>query len=149
MLYQILLNQGGKIRGALHSFSGSKEMMMNLIELGFYIAFSGSVTRKTAGKYHKNAQAAPLERILLETDAPSIATETTVAAEVEPRHIVEVAQKVAEIRGISLRRSAKGPQKMHDDSSLSPEAVNEIPEQRREKADTAACPASLQLRETQ
>ena len=102
VLYQILLDQGGKIRGALHSFSGSKEMMFKFIELGCYIAFSGSVTRKTAGKYHKNAQAAPLERILLETDAPSIATETTVAAEVEPRHIVEVAQKVAEIRGISF-----------------------------------------------
>ena len=46
VLYQILLDQGGKIRGALHSFSGSKEMMFNFIELGFYIAFSGSVTRK-------------------------------------------------------------------------------------------------------
>ena len=37
-----------------------------------------------------------------ETDAPSIATETTIASEVEPRHIVEVANKVAELRGISF-----------------------------------------------
>ena len=40
--------------------------------------------------------------MLLETDAPSIATETTIAAEVEPRHIVEVANQVAELRGISF-----------------------------------------------
>ena len=102
VLYHILLERGGKIRGAMHSFSGSKEMMFQLIDLGFYIAFSGSVTRETARKYHKNAKTAPVDRILLETDAPSIATETTLAEEVEPRHIVEVARKVAEIRGSSL-----------------------------------------------
>ena len=44
----------------------------------------------------------PLDRVFLETDAPSIATETTAASEVEPRHTVEVARKVAELRGISI-----------------------------------------------
>ena len=76
--------------------------MFKFLDLGFYISFSGSVTRKTATKYHRNAAAVPLDRVLLETDAPSIATETTAASEVEPCHLVEVARKVAEIRGISL-----------------------------------------------
>ncbi len=101
-LYQAILDRAGRVRGALHSFSGSKEMMFKLIDLGFYIGFSGSVTRRTAKKYQKNAQAVPLDRILLETDAPSIATETTVVSEVEPRHVVEVARKIAELRGLSL-----------------------------------------------
>ncbi len=59
------------------------------------------ITRRTARKYQKNAQAVPLDRMLLETDAPSIVTETTAASEVEPRHIVEIAHKVAELRGMS------------------------------------------------
>ena len=101
-LYQILLDFDGKIRGAMHSFSGNKEWLFKFIDLGFYISFSGSVTRKTARKYQKNAQAVPPDRMLLETDAPSIATETTAASEVEPRHTVEVARKVAELRGISI-----------------------------------------------
>jgi TatD DNase family protein len=101
-LYEILLDFRGKLRGVIHSFSGNREMMLKLIDLGFYISFSGSVTRATARKYHKNAEAVPLGRMLLETDAPSIATETTVAAEVEPRHIVEVAQQIARLRGISF-----------------------------------------------
>jgi len=43
-----------------------------------------------------------IDRILLETDAPSIATETTLATEVESRHLIEVAQKVAELRWMSF-----------------------------------------------
>jgi TatD DNase family protein len=84
----------------LHSFSGNTEIMTRFLDLGFYISFSGAVTRRTARKYHKNAAAVPLDRFLLETDAPSIATETTDASLVEPRHTMEVAQKVAEIRGL-------------------------------------------------
>jgi TatD DNase family protein len=42
-----------------------------------------------------------LDRLLVETDAPSIATKTTIASGVEPRHAVEVAHKIAELRGIS------------------------------------------------
>ena len=55
-LYQILLEFRGTIRGVMHSFSGNREMMFKFIDLGFYISFSGSVTRKTAGKYHRNAE---------------------------------------------------------------------------------------------
>ena len=59
-LYQILLDVGGKIRGAMHSFSGNKEMIFKFIELGFYISFSGSVTRKTAGSIIRTRRQCPL-----------------------------------------------------------------------------------------
>ena len=85
----------------MHSFSGSAETMKRFLDLGCYIAFSGSVTRRTAKKYHRCAAAVPLDRLLVETDAPSIATETTVASRVEPAHTAEVAKIIADIRGMS------------------------------------------------
>ena len=101
-LYRSLLPYKGRICGVLHSYSGGKELLPRFLDIGFYIAFSGAVTRINARKYHQTATAVPLERLLIETDAPSIATASTVASEVEPCHAVEVASKIAELRGLSL-----------------------------------------------
>lgn len=114
-LYDILTVYRGKMDVVLHSFSGSFEVMERFIDLGCYISFSGSVTRQGAKKYHRCARYVPEGRLLLETDAPSIATQTTVASRVEPCHVVEVARKVAEVRGtpydevcrISTRNAAR------------------------------------------
>jgi TatD DNase family protein len=105
-LLKIIALYKGCVRGVLHSFSGGRDLALRFIELGFSIGFSGSVTRANAKKYHKAAQAIPLERLLLETDAPSIATETTVASQVEPRHTLEVAQSIAELRGMTVAEVA-------------------------------------------
>ncbi len=117
-LYRIAVPFRGRVKGVLHSFSGTTEMMEKFLDLGFYIAFSGAVTRKTAKKYHKNAVLVPLDRLLLETDAPSIATETTVAFKVEPRHVIEVAEKIAELRGITFeevcRASTENAKRLFD-----------------------------------
>lgn len=96
--HDILSRYRGTVRGVMHSFSGSREMMERFLDLGFFISFSGSVTRERAKRYHRNARIVPAERFLLETDAPSIATESTVASAVEPRHTVEVAEKMAGLR---------------------------------------------------
>ncbi len=101
-LYGILKRYAGRLQGVLHSYSGGAGGMTRFIELGLYISFSGSVTRSNARRYHKTAAAVPMERVLLETDAPSIATQSTVASATEPRHVLEVAEKIAEIRTISL-----------------------------------------------
>ncbi len=102
-LYSILKGYGEHLQGVMHSYSGSTELMFKFLDLGFFVAFSGSVTRRTARKYHTNAREVPVDRLLLETDAPSIATETTVASLVEPKHMVEIAEKVAELKGISYQ----------------------------------------------
>ncbi|MBF0101814.1 MAG: TatD family hydrolase [Desulfobacterales bacterium] len=99
-LYEILKTYKGSIEGVIHSFSSSKEMMFKFIELGYYISFSGSVTRSKARKYHMNAKHIPLERMLLETDSPCIATESTVASQVEPRHSGEIAQMISQLRNL-------------------------------------------------
>lgn len=101
-LYRSLLPYKSRVRGILHSYSGGIDLLPRFLDLGFYLAFSGSVTRENARKYHRTAAAVPLDRMVLETDAPSIATASTVASEVEPCHTLEVAAKIAEIRGLSL-----------------------------------------------
>lgn len=101
-LYEILKRYRGILRGVLHSYSGGKDAMQRFIELDYYIAFSGSVTRQSARKYHRTAEVVPMDRVLLETDAPSIATESTVASRVEPCDILEVAAKIAELRDLSV-----------------------------------------------
>lgn len=101
-ILDILGGYRGKVTAVMHSFSGSAEVMERFLDLGCYISFSGSVTRERAKKYHRCARLVPAERLLLETDAPSIATQTTVASLVEPSHTREVAEKVAELRGVSL-----------------------------------------------
>lgn len=101
-LYEILHRYKGRIKGVLHSYSGGKDVAPRFADLDYYFSFSGSVTRKNAVKYHRTAEAVPLERMLLETDAPAIATESTAASGVEPCHILEIAQKLAEIRRLTL-----------------------------------------------
>lgn len=101
-LFDVLQQYRGRIRGVLHSYSGGKDAMARFTDLDFYISFSGSVTRSNARKYHRSAEAVSPDRILLETDAPSIATESTVASKVEPCHVLEVAEKIASIRNTTV-----------------------------------------------
>jgi TatD DNase family protein len=99
-LYGILKQFRGRLEGVIHSYSGGAANLARFIELGYYISFSGTVTRSNARKYHKTVLAVPLDRLLLETDAPSIATESTAASAVEPGHVLEIARKIAELRSI-------------------------------------------------
>jgi TatD DNase family protein len=56
--------------GVLHSFSGSHEMAEELVRMGYYVSFSGTLTFKNARRTVECAQRVPRERILIETDAP-------------------------------------------------------------------------------
>ncbi len=58
------------VKGVFHSFSGSTEMAKELLSLGWYISFGGPVTYKNANKVKKAAEAVPLDKLLIETDAP-------------------------------------------------------------------------------
>ncbi len=61
------------VRGVFHSYSGSAEMARDLVRRGWYISFSGVVTFKNAPKVREAVDATPLDRILIETDAPYLA----------------------------------------------------------------------------
>ena len=64
-----------EIPGVIHCFSYSKEMALEFIKMGYYIGVGGVVTFKNAKKLIETVEAIPLERILLETDCPYMATE--------------------------------------------------------------------------
>ena len=62
-----------ELRGVFHSYSGSREMALDLVRRGWYISFSGVVSFKNAPRVHEVAEAVPEDKILIETDCPYLA----------------------------------------------------------------------------
>ncbi len=93
------------VQGVFHCFSGSAEMARQLVDLGWYIGFTGVLTFKNARRAIEAAQAIPLDRILLETDCPYMAPEPFRGRRNDPGMIFRMAEKLAEIRGISLEQT--------------------------------------------
>ncbi len=86
-------------RGVLHAFSGSVEMANEIIKLGMYIGLGGVVTFKNARKTVEVAATIPLDRLLLETDAPYMAPVPFRGRRNDSTLITFVASRIAEIRG--------------------------------------------------
>ncbi len=84
--------------GIMHSYSGSVEMAMECMKLGFYLSFSGPLTFKNAKKPREVAAALPLDRILVETDAPYLTPEPYRGKQNEPANVRLVIEKLMEIR---------------------------------------------------
>ncbi|MDU7339062.1 MAG: TatD family hydrolase [Clostridium sp.] len=90
-----------KPRGVVHCFSGSVEMMREVVKLGMYIGLGGVVTFKNARVAVEVAREVPLDRLLTETDAPYLAPEPFRGKRCDSSMIQYVAQRIAEIRGIT------------------------------------------------
>ena len=91
-----------EVGGILHAFSGSVEMAMEVIKMGFYIGLGGPVTFKNARKAVEVAQAIPLEYLVIETDCPYMAPVPFRGKRNEPMLVQHTAAKTAELRGISV-----------------------------------------------
>lgn len=91
-----------KVKGVFHCYSGSAEMARQLVDLGWYIGFTGVLTFKNARKAVETAASIPLERIVLETDCPYMAPEPFRGKRCHPGYLYRMAEKLAEIRGISI-----------------------------------------------
>lgn len=89
----------GRLRGVLHAFTRGTEVARRFIGLGMHLGFGGGVTRPRAVRARKSAVMVPIDRILLETDAPSIGMDGLEPEKVEPAHVSRVAAAVAELRG--------------------------------------------------
>ena len=90
------------VKGVFHCYSGSAEMARQLVNLGWYIGFTGVLTFKNARKAVETAASIPLDRIVLETDCPFMAPEPFRGKRNHPGYLYRMAEKLAEIRGISL-----------------------------------------------
>ena len=92
-------------RGVFHCFSSSAEMALRLYEIGFYISFTGVLTFKNSKKAVEAAREMPLDKILIETDCPYMAPEPVRGTRNEPKNVIRVAEKLAEIKGISVEEA--------------------------------------------
>jgi len=90
-----------KAKGVFHCFSGSAELAQQALELGFYISFSGILTFKKADALRQIAQEAPIERILVETDAPFLAPVPQRGKRNEPAFTRYTAELLANLKGLS------------------------------------------------
>ena len=90
------------VTGVFHCYSGSAEMARQLVDMGWYIGFTGVLTFKNARKAVETAAAIPLDRIVLETDCPFMAPDPFRGKRNDPGYLFRMAEKLAEIRGISV-----------------------------------------------
>ena len=104
-LYLILREFPG-VTGVIHAYGGGPQMVEKFLALGYYIGFGGGVTRPQARKVRETALMVPLDRILLETDAPYIGSHTVAKGESEPKDVPAAARALAELRQLSLEEIA-------------------------------------------
>ena len=90
------------VTGVFHCYSGSAEMARQLVDLGWYIGFTGVLTFKNARKAIETAASIPLERIVLETDCPYMAPEPFRGKRNDPGYLYRMAEKLAQLRGMSV-----------------------------------------------
>ena len=91
-----------EVNGVFHCYSGSAEMARQLVDMGWYIGFTGVLTFKNARKAIETAESIPLERIVLETDCPYMAPEPFRGKRNHPGYLYRMAEKLAEIRGMPV-----------------------------------------------
>jgi TatD DNase family protein len=101
-LLQLLQDYAPNLRGVIHAFSKGAELARRFIDLGFHIAFGGAITRPHATKARQSAASIALERLVLETDAPSIGLDGISPEAVEPCHIATIGESLAQLRNGSL-----------------------------------------------
>lgn len=104
-LIEIVADYPG-IRGVFHCFGSSPEVAKRVLEMGFYLGFTGIITFKNAGAVREVAAYCPLERMLIETDAPYLAPVPHRGKTNEPAYVPFVAQTIADLRNITLEETA-------------------------------------------
>ena len=89
----------------MHFYAGSLEMAKKLANLGFYFTFGGVIT--FAKSYDEIIKYLPLDRIFAETDCPYVAPQSHRGKRNEPVYVVEVVQKLAELKGLDFEKTAE------------------------------------------
>ncbi len=104
---RIMREEGaGAVGGVMHCFTESWEVAEQAMDLGFYISFSGIVTFKNATQLHDVARQVPLERMLIETDAPYLAPVPHRGRTNEPAYVAFVGQRIAALKAVEPNQVA-------------------------------------------
>ena len=100
--------QRGAFPGLIHCFTASRELAERALAIGFYISISGIVTFKTAATLRETVRdVVPVERLLIETDAPYLAPIPHRGKRNEPGFVAHTAEAVAEIKGVTVFELAR------------------------------------------
>ena len=95
-------SQGKPIAGVIHCFSSNYWLAEEAVKLGFYISLSGILTFKKSTDIQDSVRKLPIERLLIETDAPFLAPSPHRGKRNEPAYVAHVASKIAELKALRL-----------------------------------------------
>jgi len=102
-----IVRQFPTVKGVFHCYSGSAEMVREVVQLGYYVGFTGVVTFKNARKALEAAAAVPPDRILAETDCPYMAPEPHRGHRCDSRLLPFTVAKLAQLQGVSPEEMAR------------------------------------------
>jgi len=105
-LLSVLMSQKPLPEGVMHCFSENWDFARVILDMGFYLSFTGVITFTKNQQTLEVIKEAPLDRILMETDCPYMTPEPYRGKRNEPAYVVEVAKKIAEIKKIPLAKVA-------------------------------------------
>ena len=97
----------GAFPAVLHCFTGGRKLAMRALDLGLYVSFSGVITFKKNDALREIARDVPLDRLLVETDAPFLAPDPFRGKRNEPSYVVRTAAALATVKGISNEELAR------------------------------------------
>jgi TatD DNase family protein len=107
-IIKIIKEEGaGKVNGVMHCFSDTVATAKKVLDLGFYIGISGVVTFKNADEVRKVVKMVPLDRLLIETDAPYLAPVPYRGKPNEPAYVKLTAEFIAKLRNIDYEELAQ------------------------------------------
>ena len=96
-----IVEQYPKARGVFHCYSGSAEFAQRLLDLGWHISFTGVITFKNAKKALEVIRMMPMDRLMIETDAPYMAPEPYRGKRNSSLYVYRMAEAIAEVKGLS------------------------------------------------
>lgn len=102
-----ILKKYGYFNGVMHCYSGSAEMVREVVGLGMMISFAGPVTFKNAQKTKEAAKAVPLERLMVETDCPYLSPEPHRGKRNDSSRVRYVAEEIARLKEMELEELAR------------------------------------------
>lgn len=101
-IIRVIREEGaGKVKGVMHCFTGGRKMAEQALELGFYISFSGIVTFKSATDLQAIAKDVPLDKFLVETDAPYLAPTPHRGQTNQPAYVINTGRQLAQLHDVS------------------------------------------------
>lgn len=100
-------NLSQKRNGVIHCYSGSAEMALEYIEMGFYIGVGGVITFNNARKLIEVVETIPLNRILIETDSPYLSPVPNRGKRNNSHNLIYIAEKIGQIKQVSVNKVSK------------------------------------------